>query len=99
MSKPAFRTQTPPRPTMSSTGDYAPRPNLVIDGVLREVGPFELADMRRREVLERDLNDAMRRRALHLRTGNMAAYRKANAQADRYLDLIAAGIASHRWEK
>lgn len=91
-----YRTETKPEPSVFvAYGDGPKRP--VING--RVVGPFELADMRRREVLERDLNDAMRRRTLHLRTGNMAAFRKADEQVDRYLDLIAAGIECHRWEK
>ena len=91
-----YRTETKPAPSVFvAYGDGPARP--VIDGRAR--GPYELADMRRREVLQRDLDDAMRRRALHLRTGNMAAYRKADAQADRYLDLIAAGIACSRWEQ
>jgi transposase len=91
-----FRTETQTGPSVFvAYGDGPARP--VING--RVVGPFELADMRRREVLERDFNDAMRRRALHLRTGNLAAYRKADEQADKYLQLIADGIAAHRWEK
>ena len=88
-----YRTETQPEPSVFvAYGDGPPRP--VING--RAVGPCELADMRRRAVLERDLEDALRRRALHRRTGNTAAYRKADEQADRYMDLIAAGIP-HRW--
>ena len=90
-----YRTETTPAPSVFvAYGDGPARP--VIDGRAR--GRFELADMRRREVLERDLADAMRRRALHLRTGNRAAYRKADEQAGRYMDLIVAGIEAHRWE-
>lgn len=94
-SRRPYRTETRPEPSVFvAYGDGPARP--VIDGRAR--GPYELADMRRREVLQRDLDDALRRRALHRHTGNMAAYRKADEQADRYLDLIAAGIAAHRWE-
>jgi hypothetical protein len=90
-----FRTETPAEPSVFvAYGDGPARP--VING--RAVGRFELADMRRREVLERDFRDAMRRRALHLRTGNRAAYHKADEQAGRYMDLIVAGIEAHRWE-
>jgi hypothetical protein len=90
-----FRTETTPEPSVFvAYGDGPARP--VIDGRAR--GRFELADMRRREVLERDYQDAMRRRALHRRSGNMAAYRKADDQADRYLDLIVAGRNQGRWE-
>jgi len=91
-----YRTETPAVPSVFvAYSDGPARP--VING--RVMGRFELADMRRREVLERDLADAMRRRALHLRTGNLAAYRKADRQADRYLDLIAEGIRANRWER
>lgn len=91
-----FRTETPREPSVFvAVGDGPPRP--VING--RAVGPCELADMRRREVLERNLEDAMRRRALHRRTGNREAWRKADEQADRYLDLIDLGVAMGRWEK
>ena len=99
-SRKPFRTETKPAPSVfvvygnAAEGGGERRP--VIDGRAR--GRFELADMRRREVLERDLADAMRRRALHLRTGNQAAYRKADEQAGRYMDLIVAGIEAHRWE-
>ena len=90
-----FRTETKPEPSVFvAYGDGPARP--VIDGRAR--GRFELADMRRREVLERDFKDAMRRRALHLRTGNQAAYRKADEQADHYLSLIVAGREQGRWE-
>ncbi len=90
-----FRTETKPEPSVFvAYGDGPARP--VIDG--RAVGRFELADIRRREVLERDFKDAMRRRALHLRTGNQAAYRKADEQADHYLSLIVAGRQQGRWE-
>ena len=90
-----FRTETKPAPSLFVSyreGDVRP----VIDGRAR--GRFELADMRRREVLQSNLDDAMRRRALHLRTGNRAAYRRADDQAGRYMDLIVAGIEAHRWE-
>jgi hypothetical protein len=89
-----FRTETPADPVLVAYGDGPARP--VVNG--RIVGRFEAADMRRREVLERDYQDAMRRRALHLRTGNMAAYRKADDQADHYLNLIIAGRDQGRWE-
>jgi hypothetical protein len=88
-----FRTETPGEPVFVAYGDGPARP--VINGRAR--ARFELADMRRREVLERNLQDAMRRRALHRRTGNFAAYRKADEQAGRYMDLIVAGIDAHRW--
>ena len=94
-SRKPFRTETKPEPSLFVSyreGDVRP----VIDG--RAVGRFELADLRRREVLERDFKDAIRRRALHLRTGNMAAYRKADEQADHYLSLIVAGRQQGRWE-
>ena len=99
-SRKPFRTETKPAPSVfvvygnAAEGGGERRP--VING--RAIGRFELADMRRREVLERDLADAMRRRALHRRTGNMAAYRKADQQADHYLDLIAIGREQQRWE-
>ena len=90
-----FRTETRPEPSVFvAYGDYAPRP--VIDG--RAIGPYEMADMRRRAQLERDLTKAMRLRSLH-RGKNEAAYRKADAWADRVLDLIEEGIACHRWER
>jgi hypothetical protein len=89
-----YRTETPPEPVFVSYREGDIRP--VVNG--RIVGRFEAADMRRRKVLERDFNDAMRRRALHLRTGNKAAYRKADEQAGRYMDLIVAGIDAGRWE-
>jgi len=90
-----YRTETRPAPSVFvAYGDYPPRP--VIDG--RMVGRFEQADMRRRAQLERDLAKAMRLRSLH-RGRNEAAYRKADAWADRVLTLIEEGIACHRWER
>jgi hypothetical protein len=95
-----FRTETTPEPSVfvvygnAAEGGGERRP--VIDG--RAVGRFELADIRRREVLERDFKDAMRRRALHLRTGNQAAYRKADEQAEHYMHLIRVGRDQGRWE-
>ena len=90
-----FRTETTPEPSVFvAYGDGPARP--VIDG--RPRARFELADKRRREVLERDFKDAMRRRALHLRTGNMAAFRKADEQADHYMHLIRVGRDQGRWE-
>ncbi len=94
-----FRTETTPEPSVFVVRGNSPEGGElcpVIDG--RAVGRFEAADMRRREVLERDFKDAMRRRALHLRTGNQAAYRKADEQADHYLSLIVAGRQQGRWE-
>lgn len=94
-SRKPFRTETTPEPSVFvSYTDGERRP--VING--RAIGRFELADMRRRQVLQSNLDDAMRRRALHLRTGNRAAYRKADEQAGRYMDLIVAGIEASRWE-
>jgi hypothetical protein len=95
-----FRTETKVTPSnvFTAEGDGPPRPvRPFVDG--REISRIEAADMRRRGVLERDLANAMRRRALHLRSGNTAAFRKADQQVDRFLDLIDLGVAMGRWEK
>ena len=82
----------------TADGDGPLRPvRPIVNG--REISRIEAADMRRREVLERNLADAMRRRALHRRTGNTVAYRKADQQVDRFLDLIDLGVVMGRWEK